>query len=354
MRRAATAIVALLVVVLGACLLSACGGAATAEVPTTTGPATAAAVRDAGTLNRVLAQYQRTIAGYTAAGPLLSGSEERADGWFLGQQLSHAGDLRAFVHEFDGTAHNPDASYQLGHPRTARQILGLLAALERTQIATGARAITELDRGWLRARLAAMIADDAQQLTIDTSADGDPTTAAPLPFTVPHTVTPDEIPMIHRLLAAEVIARDIDSRALRSGTLRRPARAVGDALVSRDRAWIALLTRLGGPLPADQEPALTPTDVIRGAAARGQDVSPHTQRSWLNLLEDLRFRLEGLDYYVVIPHVGARGGLTATALLATQAEESVLLNELRQVRRPEFAAPAALVRGWKPQRDWPW
>ena len=52
---------------------------------------------DAGTLNGVLAQYQRTIAGYTAAGPLLSGSDEHADGWFLGQQLSHAGDLRAFV-----------------------------------------------------------------------------------------------------------------------------------------------------------------------------------------------------------------------------------------------------------------
>ena len=146
---------------LAALALAGCGGAARADVTTTPGPPTPARLAEVGALNHALATDQRAIAAYVAGGGLLNADGQKATGWFLGQELTHAGVLRSLIKQLGGIAHQPSPRYQLGHPRSAAEVLELLSSLEREQIAAYAWAIPRLDKGWLRTRLAAILADDA-------------------------------------------------------------------------------------------------------------------------------------------------------------------------------------------------
>jgi rubrerythrin len=126
----------------------------------------AARERDIKLLNRALAIEQRSIALYTAGGPLLSGPPHEAARWFLSQELEHAGRLRELIKQLRGKAHNPDARYNLRQPRDQRQLLEFLHDAERQQIGAYLHAIPLLSIPDLRQAMGAIMANDAQHLAV--------------------------------------------------------------------------------------------------------------------------------------------------------------------------------------------
>ena len=135
---------------------------------------------DVALLNRALAVEQRSIAAYTAAGPLLSGVAQHAAGRFLGQELQHAGELRRLIKNVGGKAHSPDAHYDFGQPRGQAQLIELLHTLEREQIAAYLYAIPRVSTPNLRQQLASILANDAQHVSVLRTEQGEPALAGPL------------------------------------------------------------------------------------------------------------------------------------------------------------------------------
>ncbi|MHB8656687.1 MAG: DUF4439 domain-containing protein [Solirubrobacteraceae bacterium] len=125
-----------------------------------------AAGADVTILNRALALEQLTIAAYTAAAPLLSRRAQALASRFLGQELAHAGELRALVTQAGGKPHEPQVSYDLGQPRSHQAVLLLLHRLEREQIATYLDAVPNVSPGPVRAGLASILGDDAQHIAL--------------------------------------------------------------------------------------------------------------------------------------------------------------------------------------------
>jgi Ferritin-like domain len=145
-------------------LIAGCGGSSVR------GPANQVPQRllrsDVESFNRALDLERRSIAAYTAGIPLLQGSDAMAAKQFLSQELAHAGELLGLIRDAGGTAIPRVASYDLGHPRTARQVLALLEMLENRQIAAYVAAIPTLSTGSVRASVASILADDAQHVSI--------------------------------------------------------------------------------------------------------------------------------------------------------------------------------------------
>ena len=121
---------------------------------------------DAALLNQLLVLERRAIAAYTAGIPLLSGSDLRAGIAFLRQELDHAGMLIALIKRAGGTAPPRAASYDLGHPRSPRDVLVLLHQVERAQLAAYVNAVPRLSAGSLRAAAATILSDDAQHVSV--------------------------------------------------------------------------------------------------------------------------------------------------------------------------------------------
>ncbi len=121
---------------------------------------------DAGLLNALLLLERRAIAAYTAGIPLLSGSDLRAGTAFLRQELAHAGMLIALIKRAGATAPPRAPTYDLGHPRSPRDVLALLHEVERAQLAAYVDAVPKLSAGYLRASVATILADDAQHVSI--------------------------------------------------------------------------------------------------------------------------------------------------------------------------------------------
>lgn len=162
-----------------AVLLVACGGRGShrPRVETIPPPARAA---DLELLGQALEREHKAIAAYTAVIPLLSGGVQTAAMHFLDQELSHAGELSVLIKQAQGKAARPAPSYDLGRPRTRQDLLGLLHALEREQIAGYLQAIPIVSPGPVRAALAAILGNDAQHVSVLRLALGlDP---APSPF----------------------------------------------------------------------------------------------------------------------------------------------------------------------------
>jgi ferritin-like protein len=156
----------------GAMFVSGCGsGHAHGRVRPSLLPANE---QDVAILNGALAIEQQAIAGFTAAGPLLSGAAQHAAGRFLGQELRHAGVLRSLVQRAGGVPHAPSPDYNLGHPQTRGQVLGLLRELEQTQIDAYLHAIPLVSSPALRATLASILANDAQHIAVLREVDGLP------------------------------------------------------------------------------------------------------------------------------------------------------------------------------------
>jgi hypothetical protein len=85
---------------------------------------------------------------------------------FLRQELAHTGMLLSLIKRAGGPAVPRAASYQLGNPRTGRDVLTLLHHAERAQLAGYTDAVGRLSPGYLRASVAAILADDAQHVSV--------------------------------------------------------------------------------------------------------------------------------------------------------------------------------------------
>jgi Ferritin-like domain len=151
-----------------ALLLAACGGShsSSSQATTTTTSGTAPDSLDAVLLNHLLDLEHLGIAAYTAGIPLLSPSGRKEGRLFLTQELSHAGELGGLVKQADGKPHKGRETYNLGHPRTEEDVLKLLHGIERSQIDAYLDTIPKVSLGSTRAALAAMLANDAQHISV--------------------------------------------------------------------------------------------------------------------------------------------------------------------------------------------
>jgi hypothetical protein len=157
-------------------LLAGCGGSKPSTASVRKLPAVLRRA-DVTILNQVLDLEYGGIAAYTAGIPMLTGSVANAAKHFLTQELSHAGELAGLVKQAGGQAHVPKASYALGHPRSAADVLKFLHAVETAVIAAYLDAIPLLSPGPVRAAVASLLANDAQHVSILRSTLGE----APLP-----------------------------------------------------------------------------------------------------------------------------------------------------------------------------
>ncbi len=152
-----------------AALLDGCGGTDTTKAELHRAPSTVRRT-DVHLLNRLLDLENRTASAYAAGIPLLTGAAARNAEQFLGQELSHAGELAGLVKEAGGMPVPRGASYPLGSLRTAAEVLRLLHELERLQISSYLAAIPRLEPGSLRAAVVTILANDAQHLSFIRSA----------------------------------------------------------------------------------------------------------------------------------------------------------------------------------------
>jgi bacterioferritin (cytochrome b1) len=125
-----------------------------------------ALVADIEMLNRALDLEHKAIAAYTAGIPLLSRHDHAAAKRFLGQELSHAGELAGLINQAGGEPDKPRQSYNLGRPRDRTDVLRLLHELERAQIEGYVQAISVVSPGPVRAAVAAILANDAQHVAV--------------------------------------------------------------------------------------------------------------------------------------------------------------------------------------------
>jgi len=117
-------------------------------------------------LNRSLDLEYKAIAAYTAGIPLLSGRPREAAKRFLDQELSHSGELAGLVKQAGGKPNRPQSTYDLGHPRSGRDVLELLHELEDREVALYLDAVPRLGSGSARAAITAVLGNDAQHLAI--------------------------------------------------------------------------------------------------------------------------------------------------------------------------------------------
>jgi hypothetical protein len=340
-----------------AAVLSGCGGSAAANT-TTAAAMTPAGTADVQALNAALAAVQRAIAGYVASGPLLRGEAQSADGLFLWQELRKAGTLRKLIAGLGGKAHEPSPRYELGRPRNPPEVIGLLESLERQQLAAEASAIVRVHEGWIRARIAAILANDAQHLILLVAVHGLPPPSAAFPVPYASSIDAADDVRVADLLRAERLASTVLLRALRSGRLTPRAGALVEYLLEQERAHVRALEQalssyhlppgFGRP-GVDELLGVAPSDLQRSA--------PAGERGWIDLLQAIEYRLEGMLFYVSIPTLSARDSSLGASLLSSEAEHSALLAGFRvragaAMAPPAQMVPAAMVRGWR-LRDQP-
>lgn len=152
-----------------AIMIAACGGSH--KVSAQTGTTTTATTpefhsRDVDLLNHLLELEHMTAAAYTGGIPLLAPSDRMASQRFLTQELSHAGELSGLVRQAGGVAIKAREGYDLGHPRNGDDVLKLLHELERSQISAYLQAIPRVSLASTRAALAAVMANDAQHISV--------------------------------------------------------------------------------------------------------------------------------------------------------------------------------------------
>ncbi len=127
---------------------------------------------DVGLLNHLLNLEHMGIAAYTAGTPLLPPATVKAGKLFLNDELSHAGALGGLVKAAGGKPVKPAPSYDLGHPRTGRDVLTLLHQIESAQIQAYLAALPRLEPSSVKRSVASILANDAQHLTVVRAALG--------------------------------------------------------------------------------------------------------------------------------------------------------------------------------------
>ncbi len=121
---------------------------------------------DVGVLNGLLDLEHYAIAAYEAGIPLLDKGSAAAAKQFLAQELTHAGELSGLVKKAGAKPHDPQPTYDLGHPHTNADVLRLLHRIETSQLAAYVSAIPFLQNGKVRAAALALFANDAQHVTV--------------------------------------------------------------------------------------------------------------------------------------------------------------------------------------------
>jgi hypothetical protein len=117
-------------------------------------------------LNHLLDLEHIAIAAYVAGTPLLDSDVTKAGSLFLNDELAHAGQLIGLIKQAGGLPNKPAPSYDLGHPRTSDDVLTLLHELESMQLAAYLDAIPQLAPALLRQQVVAVMANDAQHVTV--------------------------------------------------------------------------------------------------------------------------------------------------------------------------------------------
>jgi urease accessory protein UreF len=144
--------------------LAGCSGSHRVQAPTTTTASVHS--RDVDVLNHLLNLEQIAVAAYTAGIPLLTPAGQMAGQRFLIQEISHVGELGGLVRQAGGVADKARASYDLGHPRNGDEVLRLLHDIERSQVSAYLQAIPKVSMASTRAALAAVLANDAQHISV--------------------------------------------------------------------------------------------------------------------------------------------------------------------------------------------
>ncbi len=148
----------------GALAVGGCSESAPLRVKVRRGATVAPA--DVGTLNDLLALEHYTIVAYTAGIPLLAHETAKVAQQFLGQELAHANALSDLIKKARGKPIKPSASYDLGHPTGAADVLALVHRLESAQLSAYVSMIPRLSPGKVRSAVAAIYANDAQHVAI--------------------------------------------------------------------------------------------------------------------------------------------------------------------------------------------
>jgi hypothetical protein len=129
---------------------------------------------DVELLQHLLHLEHVAIAAYTAGTPLLPQATVKAGQLFLNDELAHAGALAGLIHAAGAKPNKPAPSYDLGHPRTSRDVLGLLHEIEAEQIAAYLAALPRLEPASVKRSVAAILSNDAQHLAVVRAALGQP------------------------------------------------------------------------------------------------------------------------------------------------------------------------------------
>jgi Ferritin-like domain len=160
-----------------AVLLAGCGDSQSLRYRLQHDPS--AAQTDVELLNNLLDLEHRAIAAYTAAVPLLPPAPARMAKRFLGEEVDHSEDLSGLVHTAGGKPRAPRQQYDLGNPRTKTQLLALLYDVEAAQLTGYLGAIPRLSPGPIRAEASAILANDAQHISLLRPMLGRPALVAP-------------------------------------------------------------------------------------------------------------------------------------------------------------------------------
>jgi hypothetical protein len=149
-----------------AALLSACSGAKPLREKVRGGGKVSKA--DIEPLNALLDIEHHAIAAYAAGIPLLvpHSPQYKAGAQLLAQEMAHAVQLSDLIRGVKGKPRRPQASYDLGHPHGASDVLALLKRLEQVQLRAYLEAIPRLEGPGSRSAAASIMANDAQHLAM--------------------------------------------------------------------------------------------------------------------------------------------------------------------------------------------
>jgi len=319
-------------------------------------PSTGAPSLEVQLLNRSLALKYEAVAAYAAGIPLLSGRPHEAAKHFLDQEISQTGELAGLAKQAGGKPSKPRPTYDLGRPHSGREVLSLLAELERRQLALMLDAIPQLSVGAARAAIGAVLGSDAQHLALlrdlmglDPIPDAIFAGAAASAASPPATVGVGEGMLIADLAAVELLAIAVYGRVLVSPHLSPRARRLAHRLLGQEHAHLRVLARelhqLGLKLP------LAPSGVEAiDAALSNRQVDRkvedlHNEHDCLDLLLAVESVSEGA-YYSALSKLQSPHLLTlAAALLASEGQHEALLGERRVSKNFDQAAPYPYVEG---------
>ncbi len=133
-------------------------------------------------LNALLDVEHYAIAAYAAGIPLLgplNSPGAKMGKQFLAQELAHAVELSDLAKRAGGKPRKPQASYNLGHPRSAAEALALLEHAENVQLQAYLAMLPRLSGGHVRAALLTIYANDAQHLAVLRGHAGLPAASGP-------------------------------------------------------------------------------------------------------------------------------------------------------------------------------